>query len=68
MSRLAWFRSIGLGSLCPIRQGGGFGLAFKKKGAANCGGLRRGDKTLRTPAFPAFVDVMHEARLFFLNT
>jgi hypothetical protein len=31
------------------------------------GGLRRGDKTLRTPAFRALVDVMHKARLFLLD-
>jgi hypothetical protein len=31
--------------------------------AANRGGLNRSDKTLRTPAFNALIDVMHEARL-----
>ena len=30
--------------------------------------LSRRDKTLSAPAFRAFVDVMHEARLFILNT
>ena len=41
---------------------------FELKEAAQGGGLSRGDKTLSAPAFRAFVDVMHEARLFFLNT
>ena len=31
--------------------------------AANRSGLNRSDKALRTPAFDALIDVMHEARL-----
>ena len=38
------------------------------KEAANCGGLDRRDKTLGAPALRAFVDVMYETRLFFLDT
>jgi hypothetical protein len=39
----------------------------KMKEAANWGGLFRGDKTLCTPAFRAFVDMMHEPGFFFLD-
>ena len=51
------FRSIGRGAQ---------GLAPKTKVAINYGGLCRGDKALGAPAFPAFVDMMRETRLFLL--
>ena len=41
--------------------------AAKKKEAANCGDLSRGDKALRASAFLAFIDVMQETRLFLLD-
>jgi hypothetical protein len=43
-------------------------LWFGMKEAANCDGLDRRDKTLDAPALRAFVDVMYETRLFFLDT